>query len=198
MQASVDDPQDFPRRCRRVLAARAPCALGRGARPAAVLMALTPVARGWRLIFTRRSDDLPHHGGEICFPGGGLRPAESPREAALREAREEIGLDPRLVEVLGFGGARRTGSGHVVVPVVARLLAPPRLTPCPREVAEIFSAPLAHFLDPANYRRERRFWRGAWRDYWVVRWKEREIWGATAGMLRDFMRRVRGEGHDGK
>lgn len=154
-----------------------------GLRAAAVLMPLLPVEGALHLLFTVRPAGMPTHAGEICFPGGRLKAGEDALRAALREAHEEVGIAPHMVEPLGFGDARRTGSGHVIAPLLGLVRRECTISPCPREVAEVFTAPLAHFLNAENYSREEMLVRGQRRQYWVVRWRRRRIWGATAAIL---------------
>ena len=186
--------KDFPARARAVLSPHAPdlARLAEGARPAAVLMPLLRVEGAWHLLFTVRPADMPTHAGEICFPGGRLKPGEMPLAAALREAHEETGIDPAHVTPIGFCAPRRTGSGHVIAPLLGMVTQGARIHPCPREVAEVFTAPLAHFLHPANYRRECVQWRGQARAYWIIDCNGRRIWGATAAILHDLQRRLAG------
>jgi 8-oxo-dGTP pyrophosphatase MutT (NUDIX family) len=178
-----DNPQVILKTARARLASAPPVLDARQGRPAAVLMALTDVEGAWHVIFTRRSGDLPDHAGEVSFPGGRLRAGEDALAAALREAEEEIGLKPELVEVIGFGDVCRTGSGHVIAPLLGLVRQKCVISPCPREVAEVFTAPLTHFLKAENYSREEMLVRGQRRQYWVVRWRQRRIWGATAAIL---------------
>ncbi len=179
------DTQDFRSlaRARLLPAPPLPPARARGLRPAAVLMPLLHVNDALHLLFTVRPAGMPSHAGEVCFPGGGVKAGEDALRAALREAREEVGIALEQVEVLGFCDAQVTGSGHVIAPLLGLVAADCAIAPCPREVAEVFTAPLAHFLDVANYRVERRLVRGRWRDYRVVRWDGHVIWGATAAIL---------------
>jgi 8-oxo-dGTP pyrophosphatase MutT (NUDIX family) len=172
-----------------------------GARPqtpvlkeAAVLLALVPRPEGLGLILTRRSDSMPTHAGQIALPGG-RRQAEddSLTATALREAREEVGLDPALVEPLGFGDAYQTVTSYRVTPIIGILNAAPALTADQREVAEIFEAPFSFFLDPANHVLEQREWNGMTRRYYAMPWNGHYVWGATAGMLRALWLRLGGE-----
>jgi 8-oxo-dGTP pyrophosphatase MutT (NUDIX family) len=181
MQPDIDR---FLRLARQRLAPAAPDVRAAGGRPAAVLVPLLPVADTLHLLFTVRPLTMPTHAGDICFPGGSLRAGEDARAAALREAHEEVGLSPESIAPLGFLPLRKAGSGHVIAPLVGLVRRGAALTPCPREVAEVFTAPLAHFLDADNYAREDIDVGGRRRAYWVVRWRQRRIWGATAGMLK--------------
>lgn len=160
---------------------------GRILRPAAVLVAVLD----GRLILTKRSSRLKHHPGQIAFPGGKVDDGDgTPEAAALRESQEEIGLPPGLVDILGRLPEHETVTGYSVTPVLAHLRAP--FTPVPEagEVDEVFTVPLAHVLNPANYRIERRRWRGEWRRYYAVPYGPYYIWGATARILRGLAERL--------
>ena len=128
-----------------------------GFRPAAVLIPLLQRPEGPTLLFTRRTTRVPQHKGEISFPGGGAEEGEDAVAAALREAREEVGLDPGSVEVLGILDDLPSVSYYVVTPVVAAIAEPPAsFLPEEFEVHEPFEVPLARLLDPVN--RSFRLW----------------------------------------
>src|ERR1017187_855414 len=122
-----------------------------GLRPAAVLLPIVERAEPYAL-FTRRTEDLPSHAGQICFPGGRYHPDdETLIRTALREMEEEIGLSPDQVEIAGFLDSYETlNTGFAILPVVGYIPADFTLTVNPREVAEVFEAPLAYILDPQN------------------------------------------------
>jgi 8-oxo-dGTP pyrophosphatase MutT (NUDIX family) len=152
---------------------------------AAVLVALVDRPAGLSVILTRRSDSLRSHTGQVALPGGRCDPGETPWAAALREAHEEIGLDPAAVTLAGLSTPYRTGTGYHVVPVVGFVTPPVTLSPNPGEVADIFEAPFLFLMDPANHqRREGRTPAGDTRRFYAITWEDRLIWGATAGMLR--------------
>lgn len=154
---------------------------GLGARPAGVLAAFH--ADG-RLVLTKRASGLRHHPGQIALPGGKVDSDDADEvAAALREAHEEVGLDPAQVEVLGTLPAHRTVTGFSMTPVLAMIRG--GFTPVPEagEVEEAFTVPFAHIADPARYRIERRLWRGDWRSYHVAPFGPYYIWGATARVL---------------
>jgi 8-oxo-dGTP pyrophosphatase MutT (NUDIX family) len=156
---------------------------------AAVLVPLFVVGDQLHAVFTRRRDDLRRHAGEISFPGGRQDDDETDlRLTALREAEEEIGLDPAAVEILGCMPEYHTSTGFRVTPVVGWAKPPLAHRPDPHEVADVFEVPLAFLLDPRNHRYESAFFKGRMRKYWAVPYGERFIWGATAGMLVAFHR----------
>jgi 8-oxo-dGTP pyrophosphatase MutT (NUDIX family) len=138
---------------------------------------------------------LRDHAGQISFPGGRVEAADaSPIETALRETEEEIGLSREHVEILGFLPEYRTGTGFCVTPVVALVAPPFTLCPDPFEVAEVFEAPLAFLLDPANHQQHEMHYRGALRRYYAMPYGDYFIWGATAGMIRSLSERLSRQG----
>lgn len=164
--------------------ARARLSPERRLRDAAVLCPLIERDGALNVMLTRRSPRLKSHPGQVAFPGGKVDAEDaSARAAALREAREEVGLDPANVDVLGQFAAHETVTGFCVTPFVGHVLAP--FTPRPEvaEVAEVFEVPLAFLLDPANLRIEGRQWRGIERRYYAMPYGPYYIWGATARML---------------
>jgi len=168
--------------------------LASGRRPAAVLVPVLQSGPGvpLRLLLTQRTAHLRDHAGQISFPGGVLDPGERAVDCALREAREEVGLDPQQVEPFGQMPQYLTGTGFTVSPVLGLIQTPVSLIPQTDEVAEIFDVPLDFVLEPRNFRKETRFYRGAWRTFSAVPWSGRYIWGATAGMLAQLSRIVHG------
>jgi 8-oxo-dGTP pyrophosphatase MutT (NUDIX family) len=161
-------------------------------RPAAVLVGLVDRAPGPALLLTQRTDHLRDHAGQICFPGGRVEPGDaSAAAAALREAEEEIGLDPARVAVIGHLPSYHTVTGFRIDPVVGWISPPFELRPDPHEVAEAFEVPLHFVLDPENHRRQS-YRRGpVTRAYYVVPYQGRFIWGATAGILVNLARVLR-------
>ncbi len=164
---------------------------GSALRPAGVLCALQPVEGRWHVILTVRSSALKHHPGQIAFPGGKQDKGDAdPVAAALREAREEIGLNPENVAILGTLPTHETVTSFRMTPVVGRVLAPFELRPEPGEVAQVFRVPLAHLLDTGRYSIQARRWQGMDRRYFAVPWGPYYIWGATARILREFAARM--------
>ena len=165
---------------------------GRVLRPAAVLVALWPGPSGLRLILTKRASHLKHHPGQIAFAGGKVEDTDAGAEAAaVREAQEEIGLDPGLVDVLGQLPIHETVTGFRVTPVLGHIRATFDPVPQADEVEEVFTVPLSHVLNPQNYLIEGRRWRGEWRRYYAVPYGPYYIWGATARILRGLADRAR-------
>ena len=164
---------------------------GRVLRPAAVLIALWVRPEGIRVILTKRASHLKHHPGQIAFPGGKVDAGDDgPVGAALREAREEIGLPSGQVEILGELPAHETVTGFSVTPVLALMRGDFVAVPEAGEVDEAFDVPLTHVLDPARYAIERRLWMGQWRCYYVAPYGPYYIWGATARILRGLAMRA--------
>ncbi len=159
-------------------------------RPAAVLVPVIGRAN-LTVLLTQRTDHLPSHAGQISFPGGKMEESDrDPVATALREAQEEIGLDPRFVEPLGFLDAYRTGTGYRIVPVVAIVREGFKLTLDPNEVADVFEVPLAFLMDAQNHATHARSWRGGERRFYAMPFEQRYIWGATAGILKNMHQRL--------
>ena len=151
---------------------------------AAVLVPLVERADGWFVVLTLRSADLADHAGQISLPGGRIEPEDvSPMDAALREAEEEIGLSRDYVELAGRLDTWLTGTGFEVTPIVGLVRPPPPYAPDPVEVAEVFEVPLAFILDKRNHQWRSRELAGKQRFFWAIPYLNRNIWGATAGML---------------
>lgn len=145
------------------------------------------------VLLTQRTLHLSNHSGQIAFPGGSADATDVDATAtALREAQEEIGLDPDRVQVLGVMPHYVTGSAFIISPVVALVQPGFTLTPDPYEVADIFEVPLAFLMNPAHHQRHTFEWEGMRREWFSMPYQERAterfIWGATAGMLRNFYR----------
>jgi 8-oxo-dGTP pyrophosphatase MutT (NUDIX family) len=159
---------------------------------AAVLVPIVSHPEEPSVLLTLRSPRLSSHAGQVSFPGGRMEPGETPEAAAVREAAEEVGLDPRLPELIGRLPEHLTGTGYHVTPVVALLPAPLALTPDPAEVAEAFELPLSTVLDPAAPERRSGEFRGRRREFWVWPHERHYIWGATAAILVNLARVLRG------
>lgn len=156
---------------------------------AAVLIAVTDRAEPG-IILTVRREHLRTHAGQVAFPGGRLDPGEDAVSAALREAHEEILLEPTAVDLVGALDPYRTVTGYIVMPVVGVVPPDLPLEPHEHEVAEVFEAPLAFVLDPANQVRRSALFEGRERHYYEILWNGRRIWGATAAMIINLSRRL--------
>lgn len=162
-------------------------------RLAAVLIPLVERSEGLQVLLTQRTSHLNGHAGQISFPGGGVEPRDRDRQdTALRETEEEIGLARERIEILGAMPDYEMQSGFRIAPVIGWIRPPYRVQPDPFEVQDIFEAPLAHFLSPANYQRRRYVLEGLDRKYLAVPYQGRYIWGATAGMLYTLYQLLRG------
>jgi 8-oxo-dGTP pyrophosphatase MutT (NUDIX family) len=160
------------------------------ARAAAVLVPIM-VRPALTVLLTQRSLSLKNHAGQVSFPGGRVDPEDnSALDAALREAWEEIGLPAGHVEPLGYLDSYRTGTGFLIVPVVGLVRPGFTLALDSREVSDAFEVPLEFLMDPANHRKESREWRGRRRFSYAMPYRERYIWGATAGMLKNMQQRL--------
>lgn len=162
-------------------------------KPAAVLAPIVRRPNGWTMLFTQRAHETPAHPGQVSFPGGRVHADDAnPLETALRETEEEIGLARRFIEPLGAWDRYNTGTGFTVTPIVGFVEPGFELRLDPREVAEVFETPLAFLMDPANHERREGVWQGKTRAYYAMPHAGREIWGATAGMIRALWERLYG------
>ena len=162
-------------------------------KPAAVLV---PVIFGAEpgILLTKRTSTLSTHAGQVAFPGGRIDPGEDAVTAALREAREEVGLPASLIEVTGQLSDHLTGTGFRITPVIG-LLAPGFVpVPSAAEVEEVFELPMSVLLDPSAPEKRRARWKGRDREFWVWPHTRHYIWGATAAILVQLARRLRAAG----
>jgi len=163
----------------------------RPARTAAVLVPVLDLQEP-RIVLTRRADHLPHHPGQVSFPGGAAEQGDaSAVQTALREAQEEIGLPPASARPLGFLDRMDTISDYRVLPVVALVTPPINWKPDEREVAEVFTVPLDVVLDTERYKARVLRRHGQAHTIHTLRWREYTIWGATAAMLLNLTSRIR-------
>jgi 8-oxo-dGTP pyrophosphatase MutT (NUDIX family) len=161
-------------------------------KPAAVLVPIVD-RREPTVLLTLRTTELNSHAGQIAFPGGKIDPQDAtPLAAALREAKEEIGLAADLIDPLGYLDLYLTFSGFRILPLVGRVDPDYRLTLNQSEVAEAFEVPLVFLMTPENHLRKTRDWKGIIRDYYEMPYGDRFIWGVTAGILRNLYERIYG------
>ena len=160
-----------------------------GLKKAAVLILFYPTMGQLHVLLTKRTEDVEHHKGQISFPGGSKDDEDENLVAtALRECEEEIGLLKESVEVIGLYDEYETPSGFAITPVIAYAPNLPALSQNTVEVAEILEVPVSLFLDGRNERVEQRTRLGVVHDVYFYRYGGYEIWGATAAMLRSFLR----------
>jgi len=159
-------------------------------RPAAVLIPIVDHPEP-TVLLTQRSPHLADHAGQIAFPGGKIEATDaSPRDAALREAEEEVGLDRHFVDPLGYLGVYGTSFGFRILPTVARIRPGFSLQINRSEVDDAFEVPLAFLMNPSNHQLHAKEFRGVERTYYAMPFAERYIWGATAGILRVLYERI--------
>ncbi len=156
-------------------------------REAAVLVPIVNRPEGLTVLFTKRTDHLKNHPGQISFPGGHTEEEdESAEHAALRETEEEVGLPPSYIRVIGKLNDYVTRTGFRVTPVVGIVDAPYPTDPDEHEVAEVFEVPLSFLMDKENHKKCSRVFLGKTRYFWAMPYEDYYIWGATAGMLKNL------------
>jgi 8-oxo-dGTP pyrophosphatase MutT (NUDIX family) len=188
---SLSEPAVLPRRgdhdadpVMRAIAAVRPI------KPAAVLVAIVERDEPMVLL-TQRTAHLKDHAGQISFPGGKIDASDdSPAAAAVREAFEEIGLEPHLIEPVGYLDIYMTTLGYRIVPTIARVAPAFELNLNRQEVDDAFEVPLAFLMMPENHKLHSRDWNGLTRKFYAMPYGEHYIWGATAGILRNLYERV--------
>ena len=154
-------------------------------KPAAVLVPII-LRKEPMVLLTQRHAGLSKHAGQIAFPGGRIDDGETPMQAALREAKEEVGLESSYVQVLGYLPGYLTVTAYQVAPVVAVVNLGFALNLQLEEVDEAFEVPLSFLMSHENCQRQSRDWHGVARYYYVYQFDDRHIWGATAGMIRSL------------
>lgn len=164
---------------------------GRTLRDAAVLVPIVARPTGLTVLFTKRAEDLPHHPGQVAFPGGRVDAEDADHAAAaLRETHEETGIQPHFISIEGTLDRYETGTGFAIVPVVGIVQPGFALEVNPSEVAAVFEVPFGFLMNPSNHQRHSAEWRGARREYFAMPYQGHYIWGATAGMIVNLHRRL--------
>lgn len=162
-----------------------------GLREAAVLVPVVDRGDEATVLLTKRTERLRSHSGQVAFPGGRIDPEDAtPEDAALREAREEIGLDRHLVEIVGRLPNYVAGSGFRIAPVLGVVRPDFRLVVNPDEVESAFEVPLRFLMDPANHRRDSLIWREKERFFYRMPYEDWMIWGITAGIIHALYERL--------
>lgn len=159
-------------------------------RSAAVLAAITAREDRPGFLLIHRPSNMRSHPGQVAFPGGKIDPGETPEEAALREAWEELGIHQRDVTVIGTSDIYCTGSGYAITPVIAVVPPDLQLNPSPTEVAAWFEAPVDFVFDRDNHVLHSGLWQGQERRYIEIMWQEHRIWGVTAGIISNLAKRI--------
>ncbi len=159
-------------------------------RPAAVLAAITERHDRPGFLLIHRPSNMRSHPGQVAFPGGKIDPGETPVEAALREAYEEMGIHERDVTVIGTSDVYRTGTGYAITPVLAVVPPDIEINPSPTEVAAWFEAPVDFVFDPANHTPQSATYLGQERRYIEIMWQQHRIWGVTAAIITNLSKRI--------
>ena len=179
---------DLKDKIRAALAAHERVPMAPGPVPAAVLLPLFLKDGSYHILFTKRTEQLNHHRGEISFPGGVCHPDDTDTlQTALRETWEEVGIAPTAVEVLGVLDDFYSIHNYLVTPYVGVFPADYRLRINPEEIDRVIDAPLAHLLRPEIFRAEDWNWRGREHPVYFYRYGNDEIWGLTAAILKQFL-----------
>lgn len=158
-------------------------------REAAVLVPITERAEPGVFLIHRPSN-MRAHPGQVAFPGGKLDLGETPVEAALREANEELGIPPEAVRIVGEGDVLRTATGYAITPVIGVVSPDVEIQPNPAEVAQWFEAPMHHIFDPANQHRKTMDRNGRQVSFWEILWQDHRIWGVTGALVVNLSRRL--------
>lgn len=159
-------------------------------RPAAVLAAITERHDRPGFLLIHRPSNMRTHPGQVAFPGGKIDPGETPVEAALREAYEEMGIHERDVTVIGTSDVYHTGTGYAITPVLAVVPPDIEINPSPTEVAAWFEAPVDFVFDAANHNHQTARYRGQDRHYIEIMWQQHRIWGVTAAIINNLSKRI--------
>lgn len=161
--------------------------------PASVLVCVTESEAPGMLLLHRPSN-MRAHPGQVAFPGGKRDPGENAVEAALREAHEELGIDPADVQVIGTSDLYRTGSGYEITPVIAVVPPDLEIRPNPAEVAQWFEAPVDFVLDPVNQQVKSVEFNGTMHNFIEIMWQDHRIWGVTGAICHNLARRLNWHG----
>lgn len=159
-------------------------------RQSAVLVPVIDYGSHLSLLFTERSWQLPHHPGQVSFPGGKLEPGENSMMAALRETEEEIGIKAKDIQLLGQLSSHNTLTGFHISPWVGLIASSVKITPQPAEVNAVFDVPLPFLFNPQHRHQLWLPWHGQLRQLHFMPYRQRLIWGATAAIVDQLLRQL--------
>ena len=160
-------------------------------KPAAVLIPIIETGSSLSVILTQRTEKMSAHPGQISFPGGKVEKNDTDATyTALRETKEEIGIDAQYINILGTLDEYQTSTGFLITPIVSYVKPGYVISTNPHEVSEVFEVPLNFLMSPDNHQKKSIMWQGKKRYFYTMPYENRYIWGATAGIIRNLYERL--------